>query len=530
MVSGVTQRQHAGNLAEAVVSESIAKLVSSNYVFGKSTTDRWETVVAGLNGKGTVTFNPSEFPGRYSTYNLDSDQAVPGASGRTVPARSVHFVARGRVGSVERWIECIYHKPPFPDGLIATGPVRASGLRLAGVRSDQGYSGGDPGGILPENRLPANMFSNALAGFNPGDPAVILGLNCRISGSVGSTGAVTVDPASVVEGEVLPGSEPRPVPDLDVPGRIAVLLPNAIPVSPSQPSNFQLNENWFNHCPNGLDVGGDLDLNGSALTVNGALTVRGSVTGTGIVLVDGPIQVLDGGGTVVSTDQVAIGAVGDVQLSASGWDGNYFKGLVYSEGNVTANDITVVGAMAVNGQNGRPGSVSLDNVRFLRSPGAVSIVLSAPRGVDLGNHAGAVSATLALQPDGVNYRCSLRGYISLAGDLDDRNLLDQPKQWPIVDSDPFGTHAWADIDIGAPGPTFGQALGMQLGQWMDQFEVNNGEAREDWGAYWSAELPNILNGMLVQSGGQYTVTFRLNNLLAEQIGSARVLLWRPFQP
>ena len=202
-----------------------------------------------------MTFDMGEtgFSKGYSKFNLESDSGTVGARDRQVPGRTVHLVARGKVGEVESWMECYYYKPPFPDGLAATGRVTASSLYLAGVRRTQGYAGGDPSTINPAEAFPANLFSNF---SQAGPPVAVLSDNCRITGSAGAVGGVSVDASSIVEGEVLPGSDPRALPELDVVERIAAIETNAI-LTASTGGTLTLDQQWFSRCNGNLTVGGN---------------------------------------------------------------------------------------------------------------------------------------------------------------------------------------------------------------------------------------------------------------------------------
>lgn len=400
MVSASNNADHARNLAEAALSSALAELAKGDFQFGKDKNDRIAISVADLPGSlGVVSFNKhdSGFTDRYSTFNLDGDQSVPGAAGRQVPVRTVHLIARGKVGESESWVECLYYKPPFPDGLVSTGPVVAKSLYLAGVRRGGAYSGGEPGSIDPEESVPANLFTNATDGA--GAQAVRLQQNCRIQGSVGASGSVILDVSSVVDNEVLPNSQPRAIPEIDIVERMEALRPNAV-VIPSSGRHVTLEANWFAQATSGLNVSGDLSLNGSVLLVDGDLTVGGAILGTGIILVDGKVTILDGHTSVISSDQVAIACTKNFLLQADKPEGNYFQGLVYCEGDLTAKDITVVGATVVNGQGGAQGAVSLDNVRFVQSPGSTSLELISPVGDPAGAQSWAVSLNLKPDPSG----------------------------------------------------------------------------------------------------------------------------------
>ncbi|MCA9775242.1 MAG: hypothetical protein KC800_00940, partial [Candidatus Eremiobacteraeota bacterium] len=150
LVSSVAQRQHAENLAEAALSQAMARGIQTDFEFGSRPTDRVQVTFPGLDdAEGIVTFSRGEFSDGFSSYNLNSDASMVGAGGTNIPPESIHMVARGRVGNTERWMECVFHRPPYPDGLVATGSVEAEGLQLSGVKESEKYVGGNPEEIDP---------------------------------------------------------------------------------------------------------------------------------------------------------------------------------------------------------------------------------------------------------------------------------------------------------------------------------------------------------------------------------------------
>lgn len=567
MVSTASNAEHAKNLAEAALAKAMVEVVRTDYKFGKNGTDRIQISVPDLPGSsGVVTFDQSEFSDAYSTFNLESDTPILGARSHNVPGRTVHLVARGKVGSSESWMECVYHRPPFPDGLAATGPVDAKALYLAGIRRGQAYSGGDPSNIPPDDSLPANLFSNA-SGAN----AALIGVNCRITGSAGAVGGVNVDPTSLVEGEVLPGSEPRAVPDMDIPARMSALRPNAVTVSGTG-GDLELDKDWFCQATSGLSVGGNLKLNGSVLLVDGDLAVAGAIEGTGVVLVNGNVDITDGRSNVTAADQVALACTGDFKLRAQAPEGNYFQGLVYCEGDFEAKDITVVGATVVNGKNGKAGSATLDNVRFVQSPGGVTLELSRVRGRTIGRHSWAWSLTLRPNPSGGQgeFLADARLYFTdweFCNSKHDHDAVgvcpakDAALPWKSFPSDGHNDSfaSWNSVSgtkyrrvQSRPAQTFqGTAYPNGIPIKLDPSGriIDFGPMRNEVFSFFTSEAERkgpILGAELGQYNKEvndildlrmandfvkstYQVTFNLNTLLGESMGTTRTLLWKPFR-
>ena len=552
LVEGTVRGDHARNLAEAALSQALTNLISSNFTFGQNGTDRVEVEFPDLpDGQGIVTFDMGEtgFSKGYSKFNLESDSGTVGASDHAVPARTVHLVARGKVGHTEKWMECYYYKPPFPDGLAATGPIEANALYLAGVRNAQQYIP-PPGQTAPDQILPANLFSNSEEVL-----ASDIGPDCLIKGSAGAVGGVSVDPTSVVEGEVLPGSEPRLIPELDVVERIAAIETNAI-LTASTGGTLTLDQQWFSRCNGNLTVGGDLNLNGSALVVRGDLSVAGAIMGSGIILTEGDIEILDGRSSVSANDQVAVGCTGDFKLRAASPEGNFFQGLMYSEGEFEAKDITVLGATVVNGQAPALGSVVLDNVRMIYTPGSVTTALRRPQGIILKRpgsnieYVGAFSFSVRRAPDG--YYLDSRAYFSDNEDVvaSGEVIEDNPMVWrqhsafpPPGDPDSadgsgnnyFRARSFPGIFLGSPNPDpnlIRQNVAVPINQFFKE-GIEIGTFSDDYPAADQNRVKNsIVDTVLRLSSGvpdQYTVSFNPNNLLAEVNGTSRILLWRPFR-
>lgn len=567
MASASTRQEHARNLAEAALAETLTKLLQSDFEFGRNGTDGVEVTVAGLpDGKGVVSFDPGQLPDHQSTNNSDSDSDAQGAGDHVVPARTVHLVARGQVGSAISWMECVYFKPPFPDGLAASGPVEANALYLAGVRQARSYPGGDPAGIPDEELIPANLFSNADQGLTDGQAAAEVGPGSLIKGTAGAVGTVAVDPESVVEGEVLPNSNRRAIPQIDIRERINALRPNAVALTYSG-GNLTLNPNWFSRNSGSLSVTGDLILNGSALLVEGNLEVSGAITGTGIILVDGEVILRGGRSNVVSTDQVAIASTGDFELAGNSPDTSYFQGLVYCEGNLKARNITVVGATVVNGQDGAIGSAELDNVRFVLTPGSVSLELSRVEGNTIGRHSWAYSLSLRPDPqadDPGDFLCDARAYftdIQIGDGTVNHQQKDNPavwNTWALEHNDRFamwdsvsgnttvktesGTTTQAGTAYADGMPVRLTASGELVGRdgepnpmrqtlfdfftTQAEFPVGSGEDG-NYDTRVNALLDEQLRRVFQQD--TYSLSFNLNNLLGELSGSSRVLLWRPYR-
>ena len=507
---------HARNLAESAIAQALHEISESG------TQPAGDTVVTieGVAGTGLVTFNPGVDSRGYSVFNLEGASSVPGTRGKIVPPRTVHLVGRGMVGSARSYVECLFYRPPFPDGLVASGPVKAEALQLYAIRRDDAYSGGDPKDIASDSVVPGNLFSNYGDGWAAGEPTVQLLESSDINGSVGAVGSIAVDSSSVVGGEVRPGASERPIARLDIPAKIAALKPNAIPVS-SSGADLTLDEDWFAISSGTLSVAGDLDLNGSALLVEGDLTVQGSVVGTGIVLVNGDVSILDGGTAVVAGEQTAIACTGDFTLRAPDPEGNYFKGLVYCEGEFSAKDITVVGATVVNADSNPSarGQARLENVRFVYNPGAVTVAVSAVLGAtdNVADFTYAFKILCRRNSANTGFEFIVSIYVS----DDHANSKDRPNEpilWPSTTPDTLDSIEILDENLSS------QPIKNAIHQWLYAYGAPKGRESDEFDF---VALDGQIDVALSQLTDTSTTTLNLNNLLGEWLDTPRVLIWRP---
>ena len=515
---------HARNLAESAIAQALHDISES----GTQPAGDVTVSIAGVNGTGRVTFDPSVDSRGYSVFNLDGASAVPGTRGKIVPPRTVHLVGRGEVGSARSYVECLFYRPPFPDGLVASGPVKAEALQLYAIRRDDAYAGGDPGNIDFDSIVPGNLFSNYTDGWTTGEPTVQLLSSSHVSGSVGAVGTVSIDSSSVVAGELRPGATERPIVSVDIPAKIAALKPNAIPIT-SSGAGFTLDENWFSISSGNLTVGGDLDLNGSALLVEGDLAVQGAVVGTGVVLVNGDVMIRDGGSAVEAGEQTAIACTGDFSLRAAEPEGNYFKGLVYCQGEFFAKDITVVGATVVNAESnaGARGQARLENVRFIYNPGAVTVSVSAVIGDadNVGDFTYALTLLSRRNAADDGYDFILTWYLS--NDFDGtKDIPTKPLQWPAASRREERLDVITILDSELSPNRLQEEIAAAIQRWQESrtdegVRVVNLERLNDYidSAFWDMVRP--------PRPGSSVVTLNLNNILGEWLESARVQLWRP---
>lgn len=348
--SKVVQQQTARNLAESAIATAIAEIWTNNE-YGK---DRRPTVrvpsASDPEAVGLVTFDPAVAQAEstfYSVNNFESGVSVPGSTGRSVPENAVHLVGLGRAGDSRHQVEVLLYVPPFPNAIAASGTVISDGgLEVYGVQDPADYTG-DPSRIEAATSIPAHVASNA------GGTAITIGPRSHVDGNVLAVGTIDLDPSVTVLGEVRPNGAPQPMPNLDVDGMLARLgSVEGRDVYLAGETLDRLDLSWFAEAQGDLTVRGDLALDGGVLTVNGKLDVWGKVRGRGAVFVRGETRIGEGA-ALSATDLVALLSRDSVSLTGQSKSAYYFQGLVYTEGDIQAQDITVLGAVVANGPAGK---------------------------------------------------------------------------------------------------------------------------------------------------------------------------------
>ncbi len=356
--TGIDNREHARNLAESAINQALGQVLDSD-AYGKNRAGGSFVKVTDpqypAGSYGYLTFNKTEAALErtwWSTNNLGDGSEL--GDRRPVPPSTVHLVGVGRCGDVQQTVEVLYYRPPYPKALTCTGPINSTGgLYVAALESGAAYPG-SPTAIPPNDAERGSIHSNAT-----GNKAIELGAGCNITGNVGAAGQIVLDPTVVVGGEVRADANPQPVPDFDVDRMIYNVadVSNSLSLSGSTSA---LTVDWYAGSTGNLDVNGDLTLKDGVLWVKGDLKVSGCIKGNGLVLVKGNVTA-DAGSNLDAQNLVALAASGDVRLHAADQNNFYFQGLVYSEGNIEARQITVLGTVIANGSPGK-GRLDLDRV------------------------------------------------------------------------------------------------------------------------------------------------------------------------
>ena len=305
----------------------------------------WDIVCRDDEGRLSVAI---EFKSQVDSYGNNENNRYEEALGSGLDARA-------RYGHADLSWECLYYRPPFPRGVISSGPVDLEGSQVLGLVPEAAYAG--QWSLVPNSeRTPSHVFAN---GTGPG--ALRLGPRTEVSGNAATCGGLDLDPAAQVGGEVQAHAAPQEVPAFDIPEMIT-RVGSAAGLHPFHPA---LPVNDFMTALSIVNVNHDLVLDGGTLAVRGNLTVQGAVRGRGVLLVDGNVT-LRGGSSFEADRQVALLATGNVDLVGPGQD-YYFQGLLYSQGQLTARQLSVLGSVVCNSSNPAH-RVELENVRLITTP------------------------------------------------------------------------------------------------------------------------------------------------------------------
>ncbi|MEW6279763.1 MAG: hypothetical protein AB1758_14140 [Candidatus Eremiobacterota bacterium] len=372
-------RQQARNLAESVLARGIACILNSED-YGKSRAPAFTVLLQGGDLPprvwGALTFDPGTASSRgipCSTNNLGNPDPVS-FQGRSIPGQVAHLTAEAVWGGQHQTVECFLHVPPYPDALAASGEIRSSGLFVAAV-TEAGQFTGNLDTIPEAARRPGNIMSNSGA-----SDAVVLGPGCDVRGSVQAVGGVRLSPGVRVQGDVRQGLDPEPIPAFPVDDFVANFSAVYSRMVLPPGSTGDITVDWLTVVDGDLTVNGDCTLDSGILCVSGDLWVQGKFVGQGTVVSSGSVRV-DQAGSLVGEDLVALLASGDVRLEGIGPSNSFFKGLIYTEGNLRGRNVTVVGSVVANGGPGA-GQLQLDNVGIIQAPVAAQTAHGRP--CDLG--------------------------------------------------------------------------------------------------------------------------------------------------
>ena len=353
-------------LAMTMSSYSISHMTGSRRAINdKLARDMAESAMSMAVGKimdkqdwaGDIEFAPPEDPGTYgrvtfsalkarnwhidpSFNNLSGNQPVQ-ASGRTLGPESLQIVAYGTSHGVTTRIEQIIHIPPFRYALVSSGDLSSVGGMLVGGVDDPSLLANGVSALRPEQLQNGYLAANSSAA-----QAVLLDSSAesptRITGGVEAVGGIKLGKFTRVAGPVQEHAAPAHMvafrlEDYDPKerGDVNTLTDSAV---------TQLIVRGVNRRQGDLSIAQGLDIRSGYLYVDGNLTVDGGIRGTGCVFATGKVT-LRGVSTFAADAREAILAGGDIRIEGSDQDKSLFQGVIYTQGDFSARQVTLLGTV-----------------------------------------------------------------------------------------------------------------------------------------------------------------------------------------
>ncbi|MHB2021311.1 MAG: bactofilin family protein [Candidatus Xenobia bacterium] len=401
----------------------------------------------------------------WSVNDLANPKSDTGCNNRVVPSYSAHLIGLGIYGTQSVTVETIVHIPQFPYTIGSTGPITSSGGLLVEAVADPKSAANGVSNIPADQVLPASVGSNQ---------NITLGPQTHITGDVHAVGNITMNGSPIqIDGAVQGNADtiPTPSPTIDV----TQFDPQTMGYGGIQSLSATIQGqtlSGFNRAPNGLQVTGNLALDGGVVYVIGDVTVSGSVSGVGAVIATGKVTIGEGA-SLTADNQAAIIAGGDVSLTGSDKSSANFQGLVYTAGNFTAAHISLVGTFLAANPNGSVMAMSDANVlNVVGSTGAnssskVSFSVPVPTatppvssGPSPTPNPAAAGASIVLQADipygwaGANGIATLVGYVHVQA----YNVNGQVT-YAVYDGSSWQT----GLSLGQAESVYGQTLNVALG-------------------------------------------------------------------
>lgn len=371
----ITQSFYNGSIAQNEAEAAVAVLlynVSSDINYGLKNEKITGTITDGYNSSEcyhVITFDRNEgFPWSVNA----KDNPKTGFKGRTVPRSMVSAFATGCCRGQYRTIEVLLYRPPYPYAIASSGRIHSQEhILVDGVDSTQDAQ-------QNKHTKPGHIYSSFQTSVtappdpdNPDDYAVYIGDNggdkTYISGFILSPGQVLLKPPATVKEGIRARGDKVEIPCRDVStydnegdeGVIKI-------VSEAFASSQNLDAMYFHS--GSLTFTGNVAMNNAFLYLeNGTLKIEGGLTGCGAIVVKNGSVHIKGNASLDGNNRIAILCGGPVTIEGNN---NYFQGLVYSQGNISAKDITVVGNLIMDGrdfsgQADTSKSIALSNFKIL---------------------------------------------------------------------------------------------------------------------------------------------------------------------
>ena len=372
--SNQTQADH---LAEATLAKAIDRIVNDReYGLLGTAEEKTVRIIRPSTGmfsslpegsEGILTFdetyaNEQGIP--YSTNNR-TEAGVNGVDGVLVPGESFHLVATAHVKNCTSTMEAILSVPQFPFSVAADGEIRSDGgLLVASVKPGIPYDLNYP--LHEDDLRPGHLVSNSKVG----DEAIVLTGENKIYGDLQSSSGVTLESETAIFGEVRTNAADEQLPRLNVQDYDPETDEDPIEPNMVNSGAGTLEVEGYNKSTSSLTVDNGIVLSGGVLYVGGDLTVSaGGVSGKGAIIATGNVTVY-GDGEATSDNEAAIIAGGNVVIKGSSSEKAKFAGLIYTEGQLDAENLRLAGVFVAAGENS---SVEFTNTEVYEDPSKSSI-------------------------------------------------------------------------------------------------------------------------------------------------------------
>ena len=383
LTSQLENNKIAHDLAESAASYSLAQISLDP----KWTGDSEIRLATAPGGWGRVTYDKlkaAQWKVLPSTNNLSETTAGASQADDSIalPAASIQIIATGQYRGITVKINQIIAIPPFKYALSSSGTIRSTGgLLVASIDNPKALAFGLDS--LPDEYLKAGH----LAGNREGADSVVLNSSVSrpvlIKGGVDSAGKVLLTGGAKVVGGVRENAQPVPLPQIEVKDYDPRDRPDA--VNYEEPVQDQFVISKPTRQKGNLKVTNGLNLTKGYLYVDGNLDIYGGLKGKGAIFATGNVTVHDVS-TYGANDQEAIVAQGDISIQGSGRDHSIFQGVLYTEGDFHAEDVTLVGSLVANKSGGS--QMELDTCNVLYNAQLMQSKWNSGFEVDAGNFKG----------------------------------------------------------------------------------------------------------------------------------------------
>lgn len=330
LIGKLEQKARGRLLAEAALKRCLLKLRNEPN-FGSQASDGLTVTLPG---------NPEGWRGEIrfgglgaSCNNLAGATSVPFEGGLTVPAHCALLIGHGILGAASTRVQVLLRRSEFPFVLASQGPFVSAGATRVGVLPEEGDG----------HLRPGDLASNSAV-----EQAVELGPESFVSGDLRAVGGVLLAPQARVAGQTLPHSAQVELPRIDLRRFDPLLSACAYQDLPVLTGDLSLAA--VGRCSSDMTVQGHLTLQGAQLFVDGNLTVTRGISGSGLLVVTGETRVIQGA-RLEASDQAVLLSKGRVTLTGVGAGSSQFHGLVYTEGGLTAEQISLTGTFISNGSD-----------------------------------------------------------------------------------------------------------------------------------------------------------------------------------